>query len=679
MQSAPFTPNFVDFGRAICNSDAAFDREWLVTNGIGGYAAGTIGGVRTRRYHGLLIAATNPPAERTLLLGESAPTAVYRGVRYPLAANAWKDGSVDPKGHLALQRFHLEDSIPVWRWSFADALLERRVFMVHGENTVCQHWTLVQASSPMRLELEVLVDRRSHHELGTGASSTPTISRIHRGVCLTWQADSRGSGMDLFVQCDKSVPTPTGVWWHDFHLREDSARGYHGVDSLWHAAKFTLVMNPKTTALFTASTRELDSVPANAMLDAERARLADLCARAGAAMRLPAIRQLICAGDQFLVKRARRDGSAGLSIIAGYPWFADWSRDAMISIYGLLLASDRVGEAQVVLSTYADYLDAGMLPNRFPDREGDPLEYNAVDAPLLMITAAAHAFAVGGDRAWLASIWAGLKSIVTAYTHGARHGIQVDPTDGLLRAGEAGVQLTWMDAKIGDRVITPRIGKPVEVNAFWYRALAAMSQLATAMDEPSAPYATAAAQVKSSFGKFWNIDHACCYDTIDGPNGVDAKLRPNQLFATTRAHGIDGPLPSGQCKAIVDLCMLRLWTPQGIRTLDAADPSYRGSYAGDPLARDEAYHQGTIWPWLFAPMMLSHFAVYQDRAAIQDFMLPFVNHLREAGLGSVSEVFSGDPPHEPGGCFAQAWSVAAILEILAELPPPNLVEAKVNG
>lgn len=666
MAHVPLATTLIDLGRVVCNSDAAFNREWLVTNGVGGYAAGTIGGVRTRRYHGLLIAATTPPAERTFLLGESSPTAIYRGVRYSLAANEWKNGSLSPMGHLWLQRFYYEESMPVWRWSIADALLERRIFMVQGENTVCQHWTVVRASSPLELELEILVDRRSHHQLATGNGVPPQISRAHRGIQLHWPADSDQPAMDLFVQCDKSVPQPTGVWWHDFHLRDDAARGYEANDSLWHAATFSLVMNPETSSLFTASSTAHDSAPADSVLAIERARLAARLAPNRALGDFPAVRQLICAADQFIVKRKRRDGSDGLSIIAGYPWFADWSRDAMISLPGLLLATKRGADAQLVISTFADFLDGGMLPNRFPDRPSDQLEYNSVDAPLLMIEAVRKTFERGGDRVWLATVWPGLTSIITAYTAGARHGIQVDPSDGLLRAGSPGIQLTWMDAKIGPRVITPRIGKPVEINALWHRALQSMARLAAAMGAPSDAYSAAAEKAKSNFGKFWNLRHACCYDVIDGPDGNDESIRPNQLFAATHD---DGPLPLGQRKAIVDLCMTRLWTPQGIRTLDASDPQYRGSYAGSTTARDEAYHQGTVWPWLFAPMMLSHFAVHKDRAAISDFLTPFANHLREAGLGTVSEVFSGDPPHEPGGCFAQAWSVAALLEVLDALPP----------
>ena len=467
---------FVDFGRVVCNTDEAFRREWLVTNGLGGYSSGTIGGVRTRRYHGMLVAATVPPAVRTMLLGETFPTAIYRGTRYPLSSNQWRDESISPKGHLWLQRFHLDRQIPVWRWSFSDALLERRIFMIHGENTLCQHWTLVQGSSPIQLQIETLVDNRSHHDIGRLDAQTPTLERAPRGIRLVWTNKLPGCGSELFVQCDKSVPTPTGKWWKDYLLTEERARGYDSIDCLWHAATFEVVLPPGDSTLFTASTTSQPSSPPNRLLDAELDRLDALLALSAIPDTYPVIRQLVLAADQFVVRRNRKGSpeANGISIIAGYPWFADWSRDAMISVSGLLLATNRVADAQTLLSTYVDYIDEGMLPNRFPDRGTGAIEYNSVDAPLLMIIAAEKTFSTGMDAKWLAEIWPALHSIVVAFTKGTRHGIRVDPADGLLCAGERGLQLTWMDAKVGDRVITPRQGKPVEINAFWFQALVAM-------------------------------------------------------------------------------------------------------------------------------------------------------------------------------------------------------------
>ena len=676
MNIHPAKIRFVDFGRIVCNGDEAFRREWLVTNGIGGYASGTVGGVRTRKYHATLIAATTPPAVRTFLLGETSPTATYRGVHYPLSSNQWKDGSISPQGHIRLQRFHFENQIPVWRWSFSDALLERRIFMIHGENTVCQHWTLVQASSPIQLQFEVLVDNRSHHQLGRLDAATPVLERAPRGIRLSWPHANAGEGSELFVQCDKSVPTPTGEWWKDFLLTQERDRGYDAIDCLWSAAKFEVVLDPGTSSDFTASTKSQNQRPVGEALQAERSRAESLFATAQVEDDKTALQQLVLAADQFIVKRKRKgpQGEDGISIIAGYPWFADWSRDAMLSVAGLLLATRRIAEAQILLLTYGDYLDGGMLPNRFPDHDGDALEYNSVDAPLLMIIATEKVFAAGKDAKWLAEMWPGLQSIIAAYTKGTRHGISVDPKDGLVRSGENGIQLTWMDAKVGDRVITPRQGKPIEINAFWFQALMAMKSLGAVLKQPTDAYEQAAARVQNSFGAFWNHDRSCCLDVIDGPNGSENLLRPNQLFASAVNQGL---LPQGQRKAIIDLCMARLWTPQGLRTLSPDDPAYCGNYGGDPASRDAAYHQGTVWPWLFMPMVQTHFGVYKDAQAIQDFLFPFINHLREAGLGSVSEIFSGDAPHQPQGCFAQAWSVAALLELMEWMRVSNSTPASI--
>ncbi len=684
--------HFIDFGRAVCNSSEAFRREWLVTNGIGGYASGTIGGVRTRRYHGKLVAATNPPAGRTMLLAEALPTAIYRGTHYPLGANQWKDGSISPHGHFWLQRFHVDRLIPVWRWSFSDALLERRVFMIQGENTICEHWTLVQGSSPIQLQIEILADCRCHHQLGRLDAQPPALERASRGVRLSWNgtnpSDPRAlqEPQELFVQCDKSVPSPTGVWWKDFLLSQERARGYDSIDCLWHAASLEVVLTPGTSTLFTASTALQPSRDADATLANELTRLDGLLATARIPEGFPVIQQLVLAADQFIVARKRKDpkASPGVSIIAGYPWFADWGRDAMISLPGLLLATGRVDLAKTLLDTYAEQLDRGMLPNRFPERVGDEIEYNSVDAPLLMIIAAGHTFAASNDRKWLLQIWPKLQSIVTEFTKGTRHGIGVDPADGLLRAGEDGIQLTWMDAKVGSHVITPRQGKPIEINAFWIYALTAMAQMAESIGASADDYVSAAKRARASFGKFWNHDASCCFDVIDGPTGSDCSVRPNQLFASadsgsgTILDAVGAPplLPAGQCKAVIDLCMSRLWTPQGIRTLDPRDSAYHATYSGDTQSRDGAYHQGTAWPWLFAAMVRSHNHVYKDRKVLDDFLFPFSNHLREAGLGSVSEVFSGDPPHEPGGCPAQAWSVATLLELLRwSAPKENPTES----
>ena len=655
---AAFHCDFVDFGRAICNDRAALDREWLLTNGLGSYAMGTVALARTRRYHGALVVAGDSPADRTMLVGGMTPTVTYRGRSHPLHTGLWADGSASPTGHLLLQQFRLEGSVPVWRWAVSDALIELRMWMVHGEHTTVMEWSVREASNPIDIAMDVLVDRRPHHALAAADIAVPTCELAPRGVRIRWPGPETPTS-SVWVQGEALVPTPDGSVWRNFMLAEEKARGYDFCDSLVRAAEVRIVLEPGATSNVTLSTAPLDAKAGHADRHAHLRRESELLAQC----RLPdagrPVGQLCLAADQFLVRRRAGDLD-GLSIIAGYPWFGDWGRDTMLSLPGLLLATGRVDDAQRTIRTWSRAVDGGMLPNRFPDRAGDAIEFNSVDAPLAMISAVDHTMRAGAPDSFLKDVWPAMAQVIEHFTRGTRHGIQADAADGLLRAGEPGVQLTWMDAKCGDRVITPRIGKPVEVNALWHHALRAMARLAPRAGADAAPFASAADRAADSFGRFWNTRSACCFDVIDGPDGVDASIRPNQLFAVALP---DSPLPEGQRRAVVDLCMSRLWTPVGVRTLDADDPRFIGHYAGGPEQRDSAYHMGTAWPWLLGPLLTAHLSVHRDADAAMDFLLPYANHLREAGLGSVSEVHDGNAPHTPGGCPMQAWSVAAALQV----------------
>ncbi len=659
MQREPaFHCDFVDFGRAICNDRAALDREWLLTNGLGGYAMGTVALARTRRYHGTLVVAGDSPADRTMLVGAMAPTVTYRGKSHPLYAGLWTDGSMQPAGHLLLQQFRLEGSMPVWRWAISDALIELRMWMVQGEHTTVMEWTARESSNPIDIAMDVLVDRRPHHSLAAPGIAAPSCELASRGLRIRWPGPETPTSA-VWVQGDAIVPTPDGSVWRNFLLTEERARGYDSSDSLVRAAEVRIVLEPRTSSTVTVSTSPQDAKAAGSGRTLHMRHQSELLSRCRLPDALRPVGQLCLAADQFVVRRRVGDLD-GLSIIAGYPWFGDWGRDTMLALPGLLLATGRVDDAQRVIRTWSRAIDGGMLPNRFPDRAGDAIEFNSVDAPLAMISAIDDTMRAGAPDSFLKDVWPAMAQVIERYSAGTRHGIAVDPSDGLLRAGEAGVQLTWMDAKCGDRVITPRIGKPVEVNALWHHALRVMARLAPRAGADAKPHAAAADRAADSFGRFWNTRSACCFDVIDGPDGADASIRPNQLFAVSLP---DSPLPEGQRRAVVDLCMSRLWTPAGVRTLDAADPRYIGHYSGTPEQRDSAYHMGTAWPWLFGPLLTAHLSVHRDADAVMDFLLPYANHLREAGLGSVSEVHDGDAPHSPGGCPMQAWSVAAALKV----------------
>jgi predicted glycogen debranching enzyme len=380
----------------------------------------------------------------------------------------------------------------------------------------------------------------------------------------------------------------------------------------------------------------------------------------------PWIERLVLAADQFVVRRPLPDDPDGATVIAGYHWFGDWGRDTMIALPGLTLDTGRADVARKILTTFARFLDRGMLPNRFPDG-GEAPEYNTADATLWYVEAIRAYHAATGDDGLLEDLWPALESIVTWHRDGTRYGIRPDPADGLLAAGELGVQLTWMDARVGDRVVTPRTGKPVEINALWYNALVAMGGFARRLRRPARTFETEAARVATGFARFWNPHEGWCFDVLDGPDGADPALRPNQILAVALPAS---PLPPERRRAVVDACARHLVTSYGLRSLAPFDARYAGRYAGDVAARDGAYHQGTVWAWLLGPFALAHFAAYGDAAAARAWLAPLADHLGDYGLGSIAEIFDAEPPFAPRGCIAQAWSVAETLRAWQALGAP---------
>jgi predicted glycogen debranching enzyme len=375
------------------------------------------------------------------------------------------------------------------------------------------------------------------------------------------------------------------------------------------------------------------------------------------------VRQLVLAADQFVVRRSLRESPEGLTVIAGYPWFEDWGRDTMISLPGLALATGRPEVARRVLATFARFLDRGMLPNRFPDGAAAP-EYNTADAALWYVEAVRAYHVATEDDALLAQLYPALAGIIGWHRKGTRYGIGQDQADGLLHSGEPSVQLTWMDAKIGDWVVTPRTGKAVEINALWYNALRAMALFSRRLKRSPGEWEAEAARVAAGFDRFWNEAEGCCFDVLDGPSGNDAAVRPNQIFAVSLPSS---PLSPDRQRNVVEVCARRLLTSFGLRSLDPRHPNYKGHYQGGPRERDGAYHQGTAWGWLLGPFALAHFKVYGDREAALALLEPLGRHVGAYGVGSLGEVFDGEPPFAPGGCPAQAWTVAETLRAWTEL------------
>ncbi|MGC9357403.1 MAG: amylo-alpha-1,6-glucosidase [Anaerolineae bacterium] len=650
-----------EFGREICGDlEAASRREWLVTNGIGGYASGTVAGLLTRRYHGLLIAALQPPLGRTLLLTKLEEQVFYDDRLLELFVNHWARGSVEPQGYRYLERFRLDGTTPVWTFACADALLEKRVWMRPGENTTYVRYELLRASTPLHLTLKALVNYRDHHAHTQGLGQWMRVEPVGGGLRIV----ARDNAVPFYLFSKEAHVRPQHEWYRDFYLRVEAYRGPDVVDDNLYVGDFELTLEPGASMTVVASTEATPSLDSDATYVERQEHEAALLARASFDDAPVPIRQLVLAADQFIVRRELPEEPEGRSVIAGYHWFGDWGRDTMIALPGLTLFTGRLDVAHRILHTFARFVDQGMLPNNFPEL-GETPGYNTVDATLWYFEALrayhAAALAQGQEEAaddLLRELFPVLKEIVAWHERGTRYEIHVDPEDGLLYAGVPGLQLTWMDAKVDDWVVTPRIGKPVEINALWYNALRSMAEFARRLGEPDGKYEAAADRVRESFDRFWNADLGYCYDVLDGPDGDNASLRPNQIFAVSLPHS---PLDEPQQRAVVEICARCLLTSHGLRSLDPDHPSYVSHYGGDLMERDSAYHQGTVWSWLIGPFVAAHLRVYDDPVTAGTFLRPLLLHLADHGVGTVSEIYDAAPPFTPRGCIAQAWSVAELL------------------
>lgn len=668
----------ITFGREICgNLATAESREWLVTNGIGGFASGTLAGMLSRQYHGILVAALKPPLDRTVLVSKLEETADYLGISYPLYTNRWQGGIVDPHGYRYMESFSLDGTIPVWRYALGDALLEKRIWMQQGANTTYVLYSLIRGTAPVSLSIRALVNTRNFHGGPTVGDRNMQIDLLRNGVRIKAAPESQV----FYLFSDQGQISTDHQWIHNFELSAERSRGLGDTDDHLHGATFTLHLSPGDSLTLVASTDpqpDLDGFTALAARQDYEQSLIDRWRSDPRVVtdRAPGwIEHLVLAADQFIVDRPSPGEPQGKSIIAGYPWFADWGRDAMISLPGLALCTGRPEVAHSVLSTFAQYLDRGMMPNRFPD-VGEKPEYNTVDATLWYFEAIRAYHQAHPDPDLIRTLFPALQEVIWWHRHGTRFNIHVDPGDGLLFAGEAGVQLTWMDAKIGDWVVTPRIGKPIEINALWINALKLLAYWARSLGEPDQGYETLAQQAITSFKRYWNPDLGYCFDVLDGVEGDDPALRPNQLFALSLPdNGILPPLLApDQEQQILKCCGQTLLTSHGLRSLTPADPNYRGRYAGDPLHRDSSYHQGTTWGWLIGPYVTAHLRVFQDPDTALEFLDPMEHQLQCHGVGNLSEIFDGDAPMLPRGCIAQAWTVAEVLRswlrIQAQYPTP---------
>ena len=673
------------FGREVCGDrKIAESREWLVTNGIGGYASGTISGVLTRKYHGLLVAALDPPVERTLLLTKLDETVTYNRQDYHLNTDAWLDGTVAPQGYLNLESFYLKGTIPVWNFAFADGLLEKQVWMQHKANTTYIRYQLLRGSQPVTLSLKALVNYRNHHgnthvtdSLAaykiSSLSSLKTNNSSDNIPSLEVKASAEATSLYLSAISHNKTNEFNwkieNIWYRNYALAVEKYRGLDSVEDHCLAATGEITLNRGDSITIVATTEnkfQLDSEISLQQAVKRESKLIDFWrisnfkfTNLSSGSPDSWIEQLVLAADRFIVERPLENNPQGKTIIAGYPWFTDWGRDTAIALPGLTIAVGRYEVAKNILLTFARYIDRGMLPNVFPD-VGETPAYNTADATLWYFEAIRAYYEATEDREFLQQLFPALADIIDWHLKGTRYNIKMDD-DGLLYAGESGVQLTWMDAKVDDWVVTPRIGKPVEINALWYNALVSMVHFAGVLEQSDSQYQELASHTRSHFSKFWYDEGGYCYDVIDSPEGNDSSFRPNQIFAVSlpaMSLSTNSLLQPEQQKMVVDKVAQRLLTSYGLRSLSTDDSNYVGIYGGDRWKRDGGYHQGTVWSWLIGHFVQAHLRVYKNPQIARSFLLPMISHLRNGCVGNISEIFDGNAPFTPRGCFAQAWSVA---------------------
>jgi predicted glycogen debranching enzyme len=658
--------------------DPHLTQEWLVTNGLGGYASGTVLGPISRRYHGLLIAALPNPLGRFMMLHGISERFRMPGKGVVFAGPRDIAGDEGIPTLLPVE-FRLECGLPAWVYQFWGCRIEKRLLIPHKQNTVHIEYRYVEGPGTLRLGLRPGIHYRNHdahvdEEIASGYVFSARDFRLEI---------SGGPELpDLRLKT-----TPRASFTYDPKTVEidysfEKHRGYASHGGLWSPGYYRTDLEPGSSIVLTASTEHweiIDTLPFEEVVTAERWRRQSLMEKADPQGRGGILRELVLAGDQFPITpvgrredaaRARASGEEPLTVIAGYHWFTDWGRDTMISLEGLTLAVGRHQEARWILRTFAHYVCDGLIPNMFPEGEKQGL-YHTADASLWFFHAMSRYLDVTGDRSTLRAILPKLREIADAHIAGTRFGIHVDESDSLLAQGEEGYQLTWMDAKVDGWVVTPRRGKAVEINALWYNALCLLSSWVEEEEgsDAASKYRTHAERARESFNRrFWNPETGYLFDVVDGESGGgkpgnDPVCRPNQLFAISLGHPI---LDEAHWRAVVDAATDRLLTPVGLRSLAPGEPEYKARYDGDLRSRDAAYHQGSVWGWLIGPYIDALAKVYPERCTL-DLLRGFEQHLDQACVGSISEIFDAEAPHTPRACIAQAWSVAEVLRCWVKL------------
>jgi len=651
----------MEFGKSYWYSyEQGSQREWIITNGIGGYASGSLICSNSRRYHGLLIAALNPPTSRHLILSNLLEDLVFEdGTNVSISSFKTADGYIN-QGFTYLQRVQYE-YLPEFIYSYKDIFIKKKIAMKQGENTTVVQYEIRNGSKAAVFKLTPLINYRDHH---------------HKSESRNLKFNSHAKQKEVSISPENSdikinISTSSGefqrfndCYFYNMLYTIEQERGLDSYEDHFMPGCFNIVLEPSEykTVSFAITTENYDisKIDAAQVIKTEEKRLSELLDKK--AYKNGLCRRLVIAADNFIVYR---NSTGSKTIIAGYPWFTDWGRDTMIAFSGLTLATGRYEDAKDILYTFSKYIDYGLLPNMFPDDDGEPA-YNSVDAALWYFEAVNSYLEYTRDYSFIKEkVYDRLKEICFGFINGTIFDIKMTE-DGLVTAGNQNTQLTWMDAKVGDWVVTPRHGKAVEINALWFNALKIMSKLALQFEDEDI-YTKMAESTKESFENvFWNEKDSCLYDVVNA-SGKDASIRPNQIMAVGLSYAV---IEGDKARGVVEKVWKELYTPYGLRTLSQDNPQYRGIYSGDVWNRDGAYHQGTVWTWPLGRFIKAYVRVnggtQQARKNALDFIMPFVDHVKDGGLGSISEIFDGNAPHHPRGCFAQAWSVSEILRAAVE-------------
>lgn len=639
------------------NLDRALRLEWLETNGRGGFSSGTVAGANTRRYHALLLTARRPPSERFVLVNQVEDWIDLDGQSFPLSTNCYS-GAVHPSGYQFCTGF-VTDPWPTWTFTCEGISIQREIFTVHGRDLAVVRWSLLgEKNQRAILRVRPKLTGRDYHATHHENERLLTESLIEAGT-VTWQLYSDLPPIRTFHSGEYR---PAPEWYRQVELPDEQRRGLDYREDWWSPGEFTFSLTPGSTEVLAFTSEPLDGLDVPALAKRERARRTRLTQAAQTTD--PLAGKLWRATDTYLSERGHQQ-----TVIAGYPWFTDWGRDTFISLPGLCLVTGRLEVAWQIITAFAAHVSEGMIPNRFPDA-GEQPEYNTIDASLWFIHAIDRYFAASQDDSRVrGTAWPAIKHILDGYRRGTRYRIRMDE-DGLITGGVPGAQLTWMDAKIGDWVITPRHGKAVEIQALWVHVLGIGETLGRLFGETSYADQCQADRQRALAAfqqRFWYEQGGYLYDVIDGPEGNDTSFRPNQLYAISLGNDL---VPRDRAQHILRLVRKQLVTPVGLRTLSPDDPRYRPRYKGSVQERDSAYHQGTVWPFLLGPLVTAWIKSFGQNAKSRSEARGFLNgleaHLGEGCLGQVSEIFDAEAPHHPRGCFAQAWSVAEPLRALIE-------------